>query len=104
MATRQKRQSVFRHFLLPLTTLIFLSYFGFQAYRGEYGLVAHARMVAAADELEGEYDALLRRRHALQRRVALLDGSQLDQDMLEEQARLALNVVHPDDVIIVDVQ
>ena len=101
MATRQKRQSVFRHFLLPLITLLFLSYFGSQAYRGEYGLVSHGHLVATLEQLQNDYQRLKRERAALERRVALLGSGQLDQDMLDEQARMALFVAHPDDVIII---
>ena len=40
------------------------------------------------------------RRVALERRVQLLHDGTLEKDMLDEQARRALNVARPDEVIV----
>ena len=80
--------------------MLAVGYFCFHGVTGEHGLLAMKRldveMAAAASELE----SLSERRGILEHRVSLLSPVALDPDMLEERARIMLNMAHPDDVVI----
>jgi len=100
MATRQRRKSVTRQLVLPAVTVAFLAYFAYHAFHGEYGLFARARFDDEAVHLRGELAAVRAKRERLERRVALLRPESLDPDMIEERARLSLNVVHRNELVI----
>lgn len=92
MWTRQKRKSILGRFCLPLLTLAFLSYFGFHAYNGEYGIYSSKKLAAQIAELQTKRDELVQRRTILEQEVSLLRDGTIERDMLDEQARRALNL------------
>jgi len=49
---------------------------------------------------KAELSDLAAERQTLEHRVSLLSSTALDPDMLEERARIMLNVAHPNDVVI----
>lgn len=100
MWTRQHKQRNTGKLIVPALSVVVLSYFGFHAYHGEYGIYSKYRMQARAAELQAELDAIQARRIHLEQRVRLLNDGSLEKDMLDELARRALNVAHPDEVII----
>ncbi len=100
MATRQRKQSRLKRFVMPVITIAFLTYFGYHALHGEYGLVGRVRLERQAIQLEDELRVLNDRRDQLQRRVNLLKPDSLDQDMLDERARLNLNLAHRNEITI----
>ena len=100
MATRQRKQSQLKRFVMPVITIAFLTYFGYHALHGEYGLVGRVRLERQAVQLEDELRALGERRDQLQRRVNLLKPDSLDQDMLDERARNNLNLAHRNEITI----
>lgn len=98
--TRHSRKTPFGPLFLPVLAACVLVYFCFHALHGSYGLVARmelSREVARAKEklllLEGE-------KTQLERRVSLLRSESLDPDLVDEQARLSLNLLHPNEIII----
>nr|WP_256372715.1 septum formation initiator family protein [Roseibium sp. RKSG952] len=75
-------------------------YFGFHALNGELGLVGRARIEHQVRELEVRLKAVTSERQELVARVSLLRPESLDPDMVDERARLNLNLVHQDELVI----
>ncbi|MFK4823298.1 septum formation initiator family protein [Paenochrobactrum sp. BZR 588] len=101
MWTKQKRKSIRGRFVLPLLATAFLSYFGFHAYHGEYGIDSSARLQQQVSLLTVELDELTHERRAMERRVSLLRDGSIEKDMLDEQARRALNLSHENELTII---
>ena len=100
MWTRQYKKRRIGRLIVPALTIAFLGYFGFHAFNGEYGIYAKYQFEARAAVLEAELERVKAQRAELERRVRLLHDGTLEKDMLDEQARRALNLAHPDEVII----
>jgi cell division protein FtsB len=100
MWTRQHKQRNTGRLIVPTLSAAFLAYFGFHAYHGEYGINSKYQLQARTAELQGQLDAVKAQRIELERRVQLLHDGTLEKDMLDEQARRALNVSLPDEVIV----
>ncbi len=78
-----------------------LAYFSYHMIQGNHGVIALLELqskVAMAEVIRSETDAEHQR---LVRQVALLRPDNLDPDMLEERARVMLNYVHPDEIVII---
>ncbi|GAB1582050.1 MULTISPECIES: septum formation initiator family protein [Phyllobacteriaceae] len=100
MWTKQKRKSIRGRLIVPALAAAFLSYFGFHAYHGEYGLYSRMRLEEQVKVMNDQLEALTRQRAALEREVALVRDGTIEKDMLDEQARRALNLSRPDEVTI----
>ncbi len=100
MITRQRRQSPFGRLWMPLITTAFLGYFGFHAFHGYYGIWARDRLEAEAGRLSVELAALVRDHAEFERRVMLLRSEKLDADMVDVEARSALNRLRADEIVI----
>lgn|SRR5690606_9143786 len=100
MWTRQHKTRNTGRLIVPAIAVVFLSYFGFHAYHGKYGIYSKYRLEAQAAQLEARLEALKETRTELEHRVRLLHDGTLEKDMLDEQARRALNVARKDEVII----
>ncbi|YBV97488.1 septum formation initiator family protein [Phyllobacteriaceae bacterium JZ32] len=100
MWTKQKRKSIRGRLIVPALAAAFLSYFGFHAYHGEYGLYSRMRLEEQVKVMDDQLEALTRQRAALEREVALVRDGTIEKDMLDEQARRALNLSRPDEVTI----
>ena len=100
MITRQHRKSPLRRLWMPLVTIGFLGYFGYHAFNGSFGIWAMDRLEADAARLTVERDRLKAEREAMERRVAAVRPDSLDADTIDIQARLALNVMRPDEVTV----
>ena len=101
MWTKQKRKSIRGRFVLPILTAAFLSYFGFHAYHGEYGLYSRIQLEEQKSLLAKQLEQVTADRNALEKRVTLLRDGSIEKDMLDEQARRALNLSHPDEVTMI---
>ncbi|MEI2385733.1 septum formation initiator family protein [Breoghania sp. JC706] len=100
MYTRQRKKSFLRRLILPGISAALLLYFALHALSGDYGLIARARLESDAHALEVKLAALKQRRETMERRVVLLRPESLDPDMIDERARDSLNLVHPDEIVI----
>jgi cell division protein FtsB len=100
MWTRQHKQRNTGRLIVPAITAVFLAYFGFHAYHGEFGIYSKYGFEVRTAELQAELDAVKAERIDLERRVQLLHDGTLEKDMLDEQARKALNLSHPDEITI----
>lgn len=104
MWTKQKRKSIRGRFVLPLLATAFLSYFGFHAYHGEFGLYSRDNLEQQVSLLTSQLEKLTAERQALEMRVILLRDGSIEKDMLDEQSRRALNLSHPDELTIITSQ
>ena len=100
MWTRQHKQTNTGRLIVPALCAAFLTYFGFHAYHGEFGIYSKYRLEARAAELQAQLDVVKADRVELERRVQLLHDGTLEKDMLDEQARKALNLSHADEITI----
>ena len=85
---------------LPVIGICVAGYFAYHAVQGDRGIIAWLvlnQQIRDAREIEGELAA---ERATLEQRVELLQPSTLDPDLLEERARVMLNVAHADEVVI----
>lgn len=101
MWTKQKRKSIRGRFVLPILTAAFLSYFGFHAYHGEFGLYSRLQLEEQKAFLSQKLEQITNEREALEKRVALLRDGSIEKDMLDEYARRALNLSHTDEMTII---
>ncbi len=100
MWTRQHKRTRRSRFVLPLLTLCCLGYFGFHALHGSFGLYSSEELATQKADLAAQLDILSRQREALERQVALLQDDKVERDMLDEQARRALNYTQKRDLTI----
>ncbi|WP_417668623.1 FtsB family cell division protein [Roseibium sp.] len=98
--TRHRKQSVLRRLVIPAAALSALAYFGFHALNGELGLVGRARIEHQVRDLEAQLGNLIAERQHLHARVSLLRSESLNPDMVDERARLNLNLAHVNDLTI----
>ncbi|MHA6684608.1 FtsB family cell division protein [Mesorhizobium sp. A556] len=100
MWTRQHKQRNTGRLIIPLLCAVFVAYFGYHAYHGEFGITSRSRLQAETAGLQAQLDAVRTRRVDLERRVRLLHDGTIEKDMLDEQARSALNLSREDEITI----
>ena len=100
MWTRHHKRRNTGRLIVPAIAIAVLSYFGFHAYRGDYGLNAKERLADRIVHLEAELAGLEGTRGKLEERLSLLNDGTLERDMLDEQARGALNLSRTDEITI----
>ena len=100
MWTRQHKQSIAGRLIVPALTVGVVAYFAFHAYHGELGIYAGEDYAVRIVRLQAELDTVKERRVELERRVQLIEDGTLDKDMLDEQARRALNLTQSDELTI----
>ena len=67
---------------------------------GKYGLEAQGEMALKTVKLENKLASLRQKREKLAARVRLLKDGNIERDMLDEQARYKLNLLHRDEIVI----
>jgi len=93
------------HYLLgPTVGLSLSAYFAYHLVEGDRGLVAWGRLTQQLHEQTDLAATVHADRMEEQRRVSLLQPMHLDPDLLDEQARSALNLAEPDEVVLLDSQ
>ena len=100
MITRQRRQSLLGRLWMPLITAAFLGYFGFHAFNGYYGIWSRDRLDAEAARLSLDLDRLKSQHARIEHRVTVLRADNLDADLIDVEARAALNRLRADEVVI----
>jgi len=100
MWTKQRRKTRRGRLIVPLLSALFFSYFGFHAYHGEYGLYSTIKLQEQTKLLQAQLEAVTASRTELERQVQLMHDGTIEKDMLDEQARKALNMSRPDEVTI----
>lgn len=100
MWTRQHRPRKTGRLIVPALAAVFLSYFGYHVYHGEFGIDSKDQLRARAAQLQAQLEQVRAERIDLEGRVRMLRDGTIDKDMLDEQARRALNLSHADEVTI----
>ncbi|MEP6265395.1 MAG: septum formation initiator family protein [Erythrobacter sp.] len=70
------------------------------AIAGPTGLLAWSEKSTSLEQRHGQIAVLVKERDELRNRVNLLDPENADADMVGEELRRNLNVVHPDEVVL----
>ncbi len=86
--------------IAPLVFLSLVGYFGWNATKGDHGLVAYAQRQQLLKQAEDDLALAQAERADWQQRVAALQADHLDADMLDERARAMLNLSDPGDIIV----
>lgn len=97
-ADLQKR---LRHVIAPTIGACVFGYFVYHAVQGERGVLSWLQMSQQLAESRTTLTALTEERRTIEHRVDLMGASGLDADLLEEQARIMLNVVDPADRLVI---
>lgn len=100
MWTRQHKNRNTGRLIVPAISALFLAYFGFHAFNGEFGIYSKYQLEARALELQADLDKVRAERLEMERRVQLMHDGTLEKDMLDEQARRALNLSQADEITI----
>jgi cell division protein FtsB len=100
MWTRQHKPKKTGLLIVPLMTAAVLSYFGYHVYHGEFGIDSKAHLRERSEVLQTRLDELKVERAELEGRVRMLRDGTIDRDMLDEQARRALNFSGADEVTV----
>lgn len=90
-----------RSVIAPLLGVATLAYFGYHAVNGERGLLVWWQLRHDIQVAASEHAALAAERELLEHRVHLLRRNHLHPDMLDERARAMLNLIGPDELVIV---
>ena len=89
------------HFVLaPIIGIALTGYFFYNLIEGEHGLI---RWLSVTREIRAEnanLEAVRTQRQALDLRVSELKPNHLDPDLLDERVRATLNLVAPDEIVI----
>lgn len=91
-----------RHLMGPLIGVGAVAYFAYHTVEGDRGVLAWVRMKNEILEAEMQLAKVTTERQALEHRVLLLRPDHLDPDMLEERARIMLNMGREDEVVVLD--
>ncbi len=98
MVTHRRRRTVLTALGLYAFAALYIGYFAVNAFTGAHGLRAQKDLDKQLAEMQIELSHLKAERVEWQRRVALLQSSQIDPDMLAERARVQLGYTDPRDV------
>ncbi|MEO8559211.1 MAG: septum formation initiator family protein [Rhodospirillales bacterium] len=93
----RKRQ---RHVIVPLLFAVVFGYLGYHVMHGERGVFAYMHLKTEIIRAEGAVAETDATRLTWERRVASMRNSTLDPDTVDERARVLLNVVRPDEIVI----
>ena len=100
MWTRQHKKRQTGRLIVPGISALFLAYFGFHAYHGEFGIYSKYQLQDHVAELQAELGGIRGKRLEFERRVQLLHDGTLKKNMQDEQARKALNLSQADEIVI----
>ncbi len=89
-----------RNALPQVLAASFVAYFAYHAIQGERGLNAWVHLTSELQTANALHQDLASQRQELEHRVNLLRRESLDPDLLEERARVVLNLGLPDEYVI----
>lgn len=91
-----------RYITGPMIGVGAVVYFAYHTVEGDRGLRAWFRLNGEIVEAEAQLQKIATERREMEHRVLLLRPDHLDQDMLEERARIMLNMSREGDVVVFD--
>ncbi|MFK8251214.1 FtsB family cell division protein [Ancylobacter terrae] len=100
MITRTRWRTFFQTLTLYLGATLLIGYFALQGYGGQYGLAAKRNFEHENAVLTQELAELRAKREAIAAKVTLLSPDRIDPDLLDEEARSLLNLVHRRDLVL----
>ncbi|GAB4180356.1 MAG: septum formation initiator family protein [Thalassobaculales bacterium] len=86
--------------LWPVLGFLLVGYFSFHLVNGDRGLLAWRALDQEIARARATLAELAAERLVIERRVDRLQAGSLDPDLLEERGRVILNLVRPDEVIL----
>ncbi len=86
----------------PLLLLTLSAYFAYNMVEGDRGLLAWVHSSRQLDAVQAQADAVRTEKETLEHRVSLLQDQHLGPDLLDEQARSALNLAAPHQIVIMN--
>ncbi len=92
----------FRHLAGPLIGLGAVTYFAYHTVEGDRGVLAYLRLHNEIQIAEMRLSRVSSERQEMEHRVLLLRPDHLDPDMLEERARIMLNMGRDGEVVVFD--
>jgi cell division protein FtsB len=100
MVIRPRIRAFLTALALYVVAVLFIGYFGVNAYTGKNGINARQELEQQIADLASELGRVRAEREWWQRRVALLKSDRIDPDMLDERARELLNYLDPHELTI----
>lgn len=100
MWTRPKWRRRAQRLILPFVTLCVCSYFSHHALNGPNGWHARAERLDKLARVEADLDRIIERRDRLKQRAALLNGTDIERDVLDEYARANLGLSRADEIVV----
>ena len=91
-----------KQIVIPVVGAAVVGYFVYHTVQGDRGLSAYLSLNQEANRARVVLAGAQGERAILERRSRLLRPDSLDLDMLEERARMMLNLVHADDLVVFD--
>lgn len=101
MSRSPRKSGIFREKLVQFGALAYLLALGGLALAGPSGVLAWGEQLSTLDKHDARLATLREERDELENRVGLLDPENVDADLATELFRQNLNVVHPDEYVIV---
>lgn len=89
-----------RQVITPVIGACVVGYFVYHSVQGDRGVLSYLRLNNEVKRAAITLAAVSQQREDLEQKVGLLHPLSLDTDMLEERARLSLNIADPNDVVI----
>jgi cell division protein FtsB len=86
----------------PVLGIALTGYFAYNLVEGDRGFLASLRLTREIRDENRRLDALRVERAALDLKVSDLSPDHLDPDLLDERVRAALNLVGPNDLVIMN--
>jgi cell division protein FtsB len=77
-----------------------LGYFAWHANEGQRGYKFRDKLASEAERLEADLVEQEKRRSAFEARVELLRPESIDPDLLDEMARVSLEMAKPDEIVV----
>jgi cell division protein FtsB len=100
MVVRSRIRAILVPLALYLVSGLTVGYFVYHSQHGNRGLETKMTLRQDIAALDAELANLKQDRADWERRVAMLRNTSLDRDLLDERARLSLNRLHRNDVVI----
>lgn len=100
MPARSRRRFRLRYAIFPVVGFFVLGYFAYHVVEGDRGIRAYNRLNQEIAAAKAERAQALARKEAWQRRVSMLRRGSVNEDMLDERARVMLNYARKDEIVI----
>ena len=86
----------------PVFGALVVGYFAYHSLKGDHGLNAYLSLTTELAKAEQELVVRREKRQLIEHRANLLRPDNLDLDSLDERARAVLNLMEPDERVILD--